>query len=325
MPGKPIKLLHPTEMNTEQTIGTSRLSDCLGQAHALRQAGDIEGAVACGPSILEAYFFEQNGYPLNRQKLSTFNEKLYDRMLRTHAEGCAVYSRLSDKLAVRDHVAATIGERYLTPLIWSGEHAEDIPWDNLPEQSMLKCNEGSSKNAKLIRAPEKDKIIACTQRWQAESYYWFRREYHYWEVPRRLMIEALTYDAHEDGPLDYVFYCFDGVPQLIQVGSRSQTIHRFYLPAWQPVQLSYRQKFTAPTIPRPSSLEEMLQVAHELSAPFDFVRIDLYSCHGRVVFGEMTFTPRAGNIHFKPPEWNERLGQYWNYAGIPAANPLYTP
>lgn len=238
-------------------------------------------------------------------------------MLDVHEHGCATYSTLSDKLAVREFVARRIGESFLTPVLWSGDDARGIPWSRLPDAFVLKCSEGSGKGALMI-APH-DRQAAATQAagWQAASFYWKRREYHYWPVPRRLLIEPRLDDGHPDGPLDYLFFCFDGVPRLLQVGSRSHTIHLFFTPAWEPVTLTYRKEYLTPHLPRPAHLDRMLDIAARLSAGFDFVRVDLYDCKDGVRFGELTFTPCAGKALFEPAEWDARLGEWWRYAGLP--------
>jgi hypothetical protein len=48
--------------------------------------------------------------------------------------------------------------------------------------------------------------------------------------------------------------------------------------------------------PRPQTWDRMLAVVDLLSAPFDYVRIDLYEHAGEVYFGEFTFTPSAGTV-----------------------------
>lgn len=289
----------------------------LDRASALRAEGHEAEAIACGPAILEAYFATEQGRAVNRREPRTFTEKLYCRMLDVHERGCPTYSTLSDKLAVRDYVAARAGERLLTPLLWSGDDARDVPWARLPAQAVFKCSEGSGKGAQLQAPYDPDAARALALRWQADSYYWFRREFHYWAVPRRLLIEERLDDGHPDGPIDYIFFCFDGVPRLIQVGSRTHTIHRFFTPAWEDVQLTYRERYEAPEVPRPLLLDQMLDTAATLSAGFDFVRVDLYCCGSDIRFGELTFTPRAGSLAFKPAEWDLRLGDWWRYRGLP--------
>lgn len=293
------------------------LGDLLARASALRSAGEVTAALGCGPDILRAYFQAEQGRTLDRARPRTFTEKLFCRMLEVHEQGCAAYTRLADKLAVREYVAQVAGERYLTPLLWQGDDAREIPWHRLPAESVLKCNEGSGKGL-LLGAQEPDAVTAEADRWLADSFYWRRREFQYWGIPRRLMIEQRLDDGHPDGPLDYIFFCFDGVPRLVQIGSRSHSIHRFFTPAWEPITLTYRQRYEAPPIARPGRLDEMLTLAATLSAGLDFVRVDLYGCHGEVRFGELTFTPCAGKLRFDPPDWDERLGEWWRYRGIPA-------
>ena len=64
-------------------------------------------------------------------------------------------------------------------------------------------------------------------------------------------------------------------------------------------------------IPRPDTLDEMIRVARALSSGFDHVRVDLYDIHGRVYFGEMTFTSGDGHIKTHPDEVDFLLGDLW--------------
>jgi len=292
---------------------SAHLQDLLSRSDRLRASGQEPAALELGPEILNSYFFHENGYAHPRTAPRTFTEKLYCRMLDVHKHGAPLYSQLSDKYQARAYVAEKAGAQYLTELLWHGTTAAEIPWETLPAQSMLKCTEGSGKNMLLTQGMQQQPVRDRCRVWQANSYYWFRREYHYLGVPRHLMIEGILSDAHPDGPIDYIFFCFDGVPRLIQVGSRSHTIHRFFTTDWQPVDLTYRTQFVAPDLPPPTALDEMLEVAATLSRGLDFVRVDLYGCRGAVQFGEMTLTPRAGNIAFRPSHWNNLLGEYWNY------------
>ncbi|MRD48821.1 hypothetical protein GHT07_16155 [Caenimonas koreensis DSM 17982] len=289
----------------------------LDHAAMLREAGRETEAIACGPDILHAYYQLEQGRVLPRAEPRNFTDKVYCRMLDTHEHGCPTYSRLSDKLAVREWVAARIGERFLTPVLWSGDDPQEIPWARLPEEFMLKCNEGSAKCMLVLPPHDRAAAQALAAKWLAESFYWMRREFHYWDVPRRLLIEPRMEDGHPDGPLDYIFFCFDGVPRLVQIGSRSHTIHRFFTPQWEPITLTYRKEYLTPPIARPAPLEQMLEIAATLSAGFDFVRVDLYCLGTDIRFGELTFTPCAGNAPFEPREWDARLGEWWHYAGLP--------
>ena len=303
-------------MTTHFESETRDLASLLKLDLALRDAGLEAQALALGPSLLLAYFEAEHGYMLNPEHPRTFTEKLYTRMLAVHAQGCPTFTRLADKLAVREHVKAAVGPGYLSELLWQGSDANEIERSQIPAGSFLKCSEGSGKLLRLTPTVSTDQIKALSTQWQTRSHYWFRREFHYWPRARQLLIEAALDDGHPDGPLDYIFYCFDGVPRLVQVGSSSHSIHCFYDTDWGKLSLSYRDHFESPDLPRPSGLDEMLAVASKLSAGFDFVRVDLYDCHGRVRFGELTFTPRAGKLPWQPGDWDFRMGDWWRYTGL---------
>ena len=65
-------------------------------------------------------------------------------------------------------------------------------------------------------------------------------------------------------------------------------------------------------MPRPANLDEMIRVARKLSEEFDFVRVDLYSVHDDVFFGELTHYPAAGTGRFNPREFDLVMGSYWH-------------
>lgn len=55
-------------------------------------------------------------------------------------------------------------------------------------------------------------------------------------------------------------------------------------------------------LPRPGNLEAMLQIARRLSAPFESIRVDLYTDGDRVLVGELDNCPNGGVVTFIPPE-----------------------
>ena len=61
----------------------------------------------------------------------------------------------------------------------------------------------------------------------------------------------------------------------------------------------------------PENLNEMIDIAEKLSAPFDYVRVDLYDFAGKVIFGEMTFIHEAGYGRFSPENWDRTIGAKW--------------
>lgn len=61
-------------------------------------------------------------------------------------------------------------------------------------------------------------------------------------------------------------------------------------------------------IPRPASLDRMLDAAKRLSSGFPQVRVDLYEVAGNPVFGELTFTSSAGMDTGFSQEFQELMG-----------------
>ena len=68
---------------------------------------------------------------------------------------------------------------------------------------------------------------------------------------------------------------------------------------------------TSPIL-RHEKFDEMKQIAETLSQDFPFVRVDLYQVNGKVYFGELTFYPASGYGHFKPDEWDEKIGKLFH-------------
>jgi hypothetical protein len=61
---------------------------------------------------------------------------------------------------------------------------------------------------------------------------------------------------------------------------------------------------------KPPVLDEMLRIAKTLSAPFEFVRVDLYWTTKGIAFSEFTFTPAGGNPFFPLP-LEMKFGPLW--------------
>ena len=136
-------------------------------------------------------------------------------------------------------------------------------------------------------------------------------EYHYFSISPRILVEEFIEDGELDGPLDYRFWCFDGVPELIQVDNHAHSRMSSYDTSWNKLDLHYRKYPEIRDIQKPKNFDQMLTVAAKLSRDFDFVRVDLYNSHGQIFFGEFTFTPFGGRFPLKPESWDLRLGQKW--------------
>jgi hypothetical protein len=264
-----------------------------------------------GERLLKRTFKELFKKDLNLKALNTFSEKLFSRMIMVNRNGNAAFTRLADKHLVRDYVREKIGDEYLVKSIWQGTNPFDIPFDRLPKKYVIKTNHGSKYNIVVDGEGNRKKIIENLQAWLKQNFYWNSHEYHYFSIFPRVLVEEFIDDGELDGPLSYLFWCFDGVPEIIQVSNRTQSIHAFYDTSWNKLDLRYREPSVIRDIEKPKHFARMLTVAAKLSKDFDFVRVDLYNANGQIVFGELTFTPRAGRILFIPESWDLKLGQKW--------------
>ena len=267
-----------------------------------------------GERVLRERFAKIHGGGLDRANAKTFTEKLYRQMIETNRNGNPTFTRLADKYLARDYVCKIVGSQYLVPLLWSGADPSSIPFDNLPPKSIAKTNHGSGGNIVLEQSVDRAAVVEKLRNILNQNYYWILREFHYYTIKPRVLVEQFLVDDTPDGPLDYRFWCFNGKPEAIQVDNHSHTLNAFYDPDWRNLHLSYRQTGEQREIARPSNLDEMLQTATRLSEGFDFVRVDLYSVKGTTYFGEFTFTPTAGTSKFNPPHWDLKFGEKWAVA-----------
>lgn len=234
--------------------------------------------------------------PLHLKNPKRLNEKLMYLKLKRYA-GDPVVTACADKYAVREYLTQQGYGHLLNGLVGVWENAEDIPWDELPEKFALKCNHGCGYNIICTDKATFDIEAAKAKlnKWMAQDYWRIHAEPNYRDIPRRIICEQ--YLSGKDGklPVDYKFYCFNGKPlyigNFIERDLDAHTIIRGYFdPNWNHIPIC-RTPIDVTKFPRPETLEQMLQLAEELSKPFPFVRVDFYECDGKVVFGEFTFTP----------------------------------
>jgi hypothetical protein len=233
-------------------------------------------------------------------------------MISMNRAGNTLFTRLADKYLVRDYVGQKVGDRYLVKLLWHGTDPSKIPFETLPAKYMIKTNHGSGGHWPVNGYVDRTKIVEHLDKLLKENYYWHSREYQYYKIAPRILIEEFIDDGEQLGPLDFRFWCFRGQPELIQVTNHANSISAFYDTEWNKLDLTHRVSgFEDAEIAEPVNLKESISVAAALSEDIDFVRVDLYNARGQIYFGELTFTPRAGIFIFKPGVWDEILGEKW--------------
>ena len=123
-------------------------------------------------------FQAEMGATLDLAHPQTFNEKLqwlklYDRK--------PEYTTMVDKYKVREYIAERLGEEYLIPLLGVWNDPDEIDFDALPNQFVLKCNHGCAYNILCGDKNTFDKIAAIKKmhKWMKEDFGAFNIETHY--------------------------------------------------------------------------------------------------------------------------------------------------
>ncbi len=262
--------------------------------------------------FLEFYFYKTLGYRLNLKKPQTFNEKLqwmklYDRS--------PLYTQLSDKFLVRDYVIEKIGPEYLNPLLGVYQTTDQIEWTKLPARYVVKPNHGAGwviiRDGRDKSINNSDMVIKLNE-WLQTNFYERFREWQYKDIKPRILIEDYIEGENEFGLLDYKFFCFRGIPILVQVNiDRFSDFSLLFMDMdWKetPMSLQHYPK-SHKIIPKPPMFEDMCHIASKLADNFRFCRVDLYNIGKRVVFGELTFTPNAGFEKITPVYYDLYLGE----------------
>lgn len=251
------------------------------------------------------------GKKCNLSMPGTFNEKL--NWLKLH-DRQDQYTLMADKFEVRSYVKEILGEEYLIPLIGIWSKAEDIEFDQLPDQFVLKCTHDS---ASVIICKDKrnfDEKAAVEKLNQslATNYFYASREWPYKNIVPRIIAEQYMVDESNTELKDYKIYNFNGEPKLIQVdfGRFSHHQRNLYTTDWEYIdeEIEYPRNPDV-IINKPENLDEMLQFARLLSRGIPSVRTDFYSINGKTYFGEITFYQEGGFAHFSSDEFEKKLGE----------------
>jgi hypothetical protein len=254
------------------------------------------------------------GYWPHIRSPRSFNEKIAHRQLFAPNPLAPL---VADKWRVRQFVAEHGLAHILNEVYFVTDEPERIPFDDLPDRFVVKANHGGGMNILVTakKSLDRPQVIRQCRKWLSTKYGEASRAYetHYDSIPPLILVERFIEEEGRVVPVDYKFLCFHGEALYIYVIDRRyrQPTLTFYDPEWTRMDVGHVYPSDG-YAPKPTRLEEMVRIAENLSAGFDFVRIDLYSPNnGSIVFGEMTLSPTGGLGRFCPREWDFRLGKLW--------------
>ena len=246
----------------------------------------------------------------------SFNEKLqwlklYDRN--------PYYTNLVDKYEVKPIVEKIIGKDYIIPTLGVWEHFDEIEFDKLPNQFVLKCTHDSGglvvcKDKRKLNIKKAKKTIEQCLR---NNFFWGMREWPYKNVKPRIIAEQFMEDEQTQELRDYKFFCFDGVVKALFIATDrmkegEDTKFDFFDENFNHLPFTNGHPNAEILPQRPVCFDEMKVLAEKLSKGIPHVRVDLYEVNGRVYFGEMTFFHWSGFTPFVPEDWDLIFGDWIN-------------
>lgn len=275
--------------------------------------------VANPEKMLKKMFKERVGYELDLENPQTFNEKLQWLKLHDHNP---LYTTLVDKYAVKKYVADKIGEQYIIPTLGVWNHFDEIDFDKLPNQFVLKCTHDSGSvvvitdKSKLDKKAAKEKLEYGLR----HNFYYCGYEWPYKNVKPRIIAEKFMIDDNrnnsaDDSLTDYKFMCFHGEVRCTFTCTDRRSADglkvTFFDNDWK--QLPFERHYPAAeigSIVKPKQFHLMKELAEKLAQDIPFVRVDFYDVANKIYFGELTFYPGCGFEEFTPVKYDYLLGNW---------------
>ena len=275
---------------------------------------DFFAPLICDELFLKLKWKRIMGCPLNLKQPKTYNEKLqwlklYDRR--------PEYTIMVDKYAAKSYVSSIIGNEHIIPTIGVWEKVEDIDFDSLPNQFVLKCthDSGGVVICKDKSVFNRDNAIDVLRKGLKTNFYYQNREWPYKNVKPKIIAEEYLEDTNTKELRDYKFFCFDGVVKALFIATDRQseekeTTFDFYDASFNHLDIrnGHPNAVCPPT--KPNTFEEMKLIAEKLSKHIPHLRVDLYEVNGQVFFGELTFFHWSGMVPFEPKEWDLIFGEW---------------
>ena len=255
------------------------------------------------------------GERLNLNNPVTFNEKLqwlklYDRN--------PLYTELVDKYEVKKYISEMIGEEYIIPTIGVWNTFDEIDFNDLPDQFVLKCTHDSGGLVIVSNRSEFDQLQAKKklEKRLRRNFYWSAREWPYKNVKPRIIAEEYLEEKGHKVPEDYKIYCINGKPKYIRVvhnrfDDRKPKCETVYDTKWIPQNISLDNRFliSNEVSEKPNCLDTLLNIAEKLCQGYTQIRLDFYIIDSHIYFGEITFYPASGFQSMCPKEMDRVLGE----------------
>lgn len=266
------------------------------------------------PKYLKKMFYNMTGKKLNLKHPKTFNEKI--QWLKLY-DLTPLKTKLTDKVLVRDWVKEKIGENYLKPVLWIGEKFDDIPFEKLPENFIIKANHGCKWHYIIKNKNEflnNDVLIKIVKShfdgWMQQTFFpWAGFEMQYKEITPKILIESLLCDIINEKPEEIEVYCFNGKPKIFQrIKYSYPRIVTVFDENYKNLDLKFMHDYVLEPYNADENIKLAVELSKKLSKDFKLARVDWLINKSQLYFNEITFTPFSGFYKFEDEKWNFKLG-----------------
>lgn len=264
---------------------------------------------------LKLMYKARMGTTLNLDNPQTFNEKLqwlklYDRK--------PEYTRMVDKYEAKEYVKEKLGgdsDKYIIPTLGIWEHFDDIDFDSLPEQFVLKTTHDSGT---VIICKDKNKFDKDSAKQKIEkslknNFYLYGREWPYKNVHPRIIAEKYIELSSPDCA-EYKLFCYNGKVNWVMVcmgtaHSNSERTNDGFDREFNHLPVTFIAQNATFAIEKPKEWEQLIEFAESLAKGITQLRVDTYLVNGNIYFGELTFFHDSGLCPITPSEWDLKLGE----------------
>lgn len=265
-------------------------------------------------TYIKLEYYRHMGKRLNLKNPQTFNEKLqwlklYDRN--------PEYTKMVDKYEAKKYIADIIGEEYVIKTLGVWNKFEDIDFDTLPNQFVLKTTHDSGG---VVICKDKsqfdiEKAYEKLNRSLKRDYYKVHREWPYKNVVPRIIAEQYMENSETTDLRDYKFFAFSGETKAMFIATEranetEETKFDFFDDNFNHLDFTNGHPKADKLPKKPAGFEEMKILANKLSKDIPHIRVDFYEANGKIYIGELTFFHWGGLVPFEPYEWDEKFGSW---------------
>lgn len=236
-----------------------------------------------------------------------FNQKIQYLKLN---DATKMKTLLTDKYENREWIKNNIGEEYLVPLLGVYDKFEDIKFDKLPKQFVIKCNHGSGYNyiVKDKNKLDKKDLEEKINNWMSQNFAFVSGfELQYNGIKPKIICEEYL----GNNLIDLQAWCTKGEILFFSYihSPHGENKKVTFDEKWNKLDFYTSLPIYKGKVEKPKELNKIIKIAKRISRKFKFVRVDFYITNkNKILISEFTFTPATGCCGWYPLNANKIIG-----------------